>query len=293
MLLDGRIHAHTLFFYHAFIILSAGFVKIRKCYKLGVFSMKVAIVTGGGGGIGRATALALADLGYALVLAGRTPGRLEEVAEQIKRAAGRAICVPTDVTQPQEVDRLVRQAREEFSRIDAVINTAGMAPMIPTPDILPTQWREILEVNLSAAFYMTRAVWPVFRNQHLESQSDLHEHGRSGAELGPDSGGVIVHISSESARDPFPGLGAYGVAKVALNMLTKVTAQEGEPLGNRVAAAAPAAVETPMFRALMTEEQVPTREILAPQDVAEAVVGAVTGAMRYASGETIFIHRRI
>ena len=260
---------------------------------LGVLQMKVAIVTGGGGGIGRATALALADLDYAVVLAGRTPGRLEEVAEQIKRAAGRAICVPTDVTKPQEVDRLVRYATEEFSRIDALINTAGMAPMIPTADILPAQWREILEVNLSAAFYLTRAVWPVFRNQHLESQSDLHGQGRSGAELGPDSGGVIVHISSESARDPFPGLGAYGVAKVALNMLTKVTAQEGEPLGIRVVGIAPAAVETPMFRALMTEEQVPTRDILAPHDVAEAVVGAVTGAMRYASGETIFIHRRI
>lgn len=255
--------------------------------------MKVAMVTGGGGGIGRATALALADLGYAIVLAGRTPGRLHAVAEEIKRSGGQAVSIPTDVTKPPAVDRLVRQSMEEFSRIDAVINTAGLAPMIPTPDILPDQWREILEVNLSAAFYLTRAVWPVFRNQHLEAQAGLHEQGRSGIELGPDSGGVIVNISSESARDPFPGLGAYGIAKVGLNMLTKVTAQEGAPLGIRVIGIAPAAVETPMFRALMTVEQVPTTEILSPQDVAEAVVGAVTGAMRYASGETIFIHRRI
>lgn len=283
----------TLFFHSAFIILPAGLVKIRKFHGHGVLEMKVAIVTGGGGGIGRATALALADLGYALVLAGRTPGRLNEVAEQIKRSAGQAIFVPTDVTKPEEVDQLVRHTMGEFARIDALINTAGMAPMISTPDILPTQWREILEVNLSAAFYLTRAVWPVFRNQHLEAQSALHEKGRPGTELGPDSGGVIVHISSESARDPFPGLGAYGVAKAALNMLTKVTAQEGEPLGIRVVGIAPAAVETPMFRAFMTEEQVPTTEILAPQNVAEAVVGAVTGAMRYASGETIFIHRRV
>lgn len=255
--------------------------------------MKVAIVTGGGGGIGRASALALADLGYAIVLAGRTPSRLEVVAEEIKRAAGQVLCILTDVTKPHDVDRLVHRSVEEFSRIDAVINNAGMAPMIPTADITPTQWREILDVNLSAAFYLTRAVWSIFQRQHLEAQSSLHEKGRSGAELGPDSGGVIVNISSESSRDPFPGLGAYGVAKVGLNMLTRVTAQEGEPLGIRVVGIAPAAVETPMFRTLMTVEQVASREILSAQDVAEAVVGAVTGALRYASGETIFIHRRV
>ena len=117
-------------------------------------------------------------------------------------------------------------------------------------------------------FYVTKAVWEVMK--------------RGG-------GGVIVNISSMAARDPFAGLGAYAVAKSGLNMLTLVSAREGDAAGIRVVGIAPGAVETPMLRGVVGDAQIPVME---PTDLAAAIMEAVAGGLRYASGETIYLHRR-
>ncbi len=245
--------------------------------------MKVVIITGGGSGIGAATAKKLLARGDAVVLAGRNGTKLNAFAATQHGSGGEMISCPADVSKPEEVERLIGEALQWKGRIDAVINCAGAAAMRPTCDITVEQWREILDINLSAVFYMTRAVWSVFKKQYdaLNPQQRLDEDA-----------GVIINISSEAARDPFDGLAAYGAAKAGVNLLTKATAREGREIAVRVIAIAPAAVETPMFRSLPIASRVPARDILDPDDVADVVVSALDGGLHCASGETMYIHRR-
>ncbi len=132
--------------------------------------MKTAIITGGGTGIGRAAALHLADLGYAVAIAGRREAPLKKVSAEVTKKGGRALAIVTDVSQPDSVQELVGQVLAKWHRIDALINTAGAAVMIPLSDTTPQQWRDMLESNLSSAFYTTRAVWPVMTAQHKNSR---------------------------------------------------------------------------------------------------------------------------
>lgn len=256
--------------------------------------MPVALVTGAGSGIGRAAALKLAAMGYDLVLAGRTARPLEEAAEVARRHGIETCVVPTDVGDAAAVAALVEAAMERMKRIDVVVNAAGFAPMLPTHEVTPAQWRQIIDINLSSGVYLTGAVWPHMQRQHMEAMAAHREAGGAAA-LDPRTatGGVIVHISSEASRDPFPGLGAYACAKIGLNMLAKVTAVEGQPVGIRVFSIAPSGVETPMFRQLLSPEQVPTEMILQPDDVAALIADAVNGSLRFSSGETIYLHKRV
>jgi NAD(P)-dependent dehydrogenase (short-subunit alcohol dehydrogenase family) len=261
--------------------------------------MGVAIVTGAGGGIGRAICLKLTELGNAVVLAGRTVSALEQTAAEVKRAGGEALIVPTDIARDEQVDRLIHTTMEMFGQINSLINNAGHAPMIPTADVTPVQWRQILDTNLSGTFYASRAVWPIMQRQHLEYVSDHRKKNQNASadETSKDrhlaTGGTIVNISSVASRDPFPGLGVYAVAKVGVNMLTQVLAREGEPNGIRVMAVAPAAVETQMFRHLLTPDQVPAEDTLRPEDVADVVLACIKGSLAHSTGETIYVHRRM
>ena len=229
----------------------------------------VAIITGAGGGIGRATAIELAGGGYIVVLAGRNPAALNETA---RAAAGQSLVVPTDVTRPDEVDRLVAAALGAFGRVDVLVNNAGLAPVRPIRDMTVEEWRAVIDTNLSAAFYATRAAWPAFERQ---------------------GGGVVVNISSESSRDPFPGFAAYGAAKAGINLFGLAAAREGAAAGVRVYTIAPGAVETAMFRQLRTPEQWPADRTLEPAYVARAVLQCVRGDLRHAGGEVIYLHKTI
>jgi NAD(P)-dependent dehydrogenase (short-subunit alcohol dehydrogenase family) len=235
-----------------------------------------AIVTGAGSGIGRATALRLAEKGFAVALVGRTRETLESVAGEIRARGAESVVVPADMSKVEEVNEMVRRVVETWGRVDVLVNNAGMAPSVPLAEIEPKLWHEILDSNLSSAFYATRAVWPVMARQYAAEKK----------------GGVIVNISSMAAKDPFPGLGAYAVAKVGVNMLSLVSAREGDAVGIRVVAIAPAGVDTPMFRKLMGNRPVDAEQILRPEDVARAIVDVVDGSLCYASGDTIYLHRR-
>ena len=227
----------------------------------------VAIITGAGRGIGRATAIDLHRRGYDLVLAARTQADLQET----DRLAGQAaLNVPCDVANPEAIERLVAGATDRFGRIDAVVHSAGVAPMLAIEQVTPQIWREIVDVNLSAAIFLARAVWPAFRRQ---------------------KSGVIVNVSSFAARDPFPGLGAYGATKGGINVLGLALAREGAPHGIRVHTVAPAAVETQMFRKLVPHERYPTEKTLAPEDVAHVIGQCVAGDLRHASGEVIWLQK--
>jgi NAD(P)-dependent dehydrogenase (short-subunit alcohol dehydrogenase family) len=166
----------------------------------------------------------------------------------------------------------VRQVRERFGRIDALVNNAGVAPLIPFGEMTDAIWDEVIATNLTSTYRFTRAVWPAMVGQ---------------------KSGVIVNVSSEASRDPFPGFTAYAAAKAGVNLFTKALATEGDAVGIRVHAVAPAGVETAMLRKLMTPDQLPSDQLLKPEDVAAAIRGCVCGDMASTSGETIFVHRRV
>lgn len=231
----------------------------------------VAVITGAGRGIGRATAIELAGAGYRVVLAGRNRAALDETLQLAAGKVGaRGVVLPSDVTRPDDVERLIALTLDRFGRIDALVNNAGLAPVRSIKETTIEQWRAVIDTNLSAAFYATRAAWPAF--------------GRQG-------GGVVVNISSAAARDPFAGFAAYGAAKAGLNLFGLAAAREGAAVGVRVHTIAPGAVETGMFREIMTPEQWPREKTLDPADVARVVLQCIRGDLRYASGEVIYLQK--
>jgi 3-oxoacyl-[acyl-carrier protein] reductase len=229
---------------------------------------RVAIITGAGRGIGRATALELGKRGYQLALASRNQKELEATAAQAKHA----IAVRADVTRVEDVQMLVDKTLASFGRIDALINCVGLAPMAKVDELSPQQWHAVIDANLSSAFYLARSVWGTFKSQRS---------------------GCIVNISSMASRDPLPGFLAYGAAKAGLNILSLMLAREGAEHGIRSYAIAPGAVETEMFRQIVSKDKWPSEKTLDPADVAAVVAQCIDGDLKYASGEAIFLSKTI
>jgi 3-oxoacyl-[acyl-carrier protein] reductase len=228
----------------------------------------VAIVTGAGRGIGRATAIELARGGFRVALLARTQSDLAKTAQ----LAGEEKCliIPTDVAGSAQVDAAVAKTVDRWGRVDALIHCAGHAPMLPLEAVTDEVLREVLDINLCSAFYLCRAVWPIFRRQ---------------------SGGAVVLVSSEAARDPFPRFSAYAAAKAGVNSLGLSLAREAAEIGVHVHVIAPGATETGMLRGLFTKEQFPTDKTLAPEDVARVILSCVRGELIHSSGEVIYLHR--
>lgn len=228
----------------------------------------VAVITGASAGIGRATAVALAGRGYRVSLLARSQSRLKQLAASLPNA----IAFPTDVTDFKQVSAAIDQTMSRFGRIDAIVHCAGLAPVVSISEMSVEQWHAVLDTNLSAAFYLCNAAWPIFQRQRS---------------------GVIVNISSQSARDPFPGFAAYGSAKAGVNLFGWAVAREGQEIGVRVHTIAPGAVETEMFRQIMTPQQYPPDKTLDPPEVANLIVQCVVGDLRYTSGEVIYVRKTL
>jgi NAD(P)-dependent dehydrogenase (short-subunit alcohol dehydrogenase family) len=237
-------------------------------------SQPVALITGASRGIGRATAIALTKAGYRLALVARG---LSDLAETARLAnATDASLAPADVTDPMQMRTLIHETVARFGRLDAVVNIAGLAPIRRIEEMSVEEWRAVIDTNLSAVFYVTKYAWP-----HLRASAGLGHHP------------TIVNVSSLASRDPFPGFAAYGAAKAGLNIFDLVAAREGQADGIAVHTIAPGAVETEMFRQLMTVEQYPTEKTLAPDEVADVIVQCVTGQLRHTRGEVIYLHKTL
>jgi NAD(P)-dependent dehydrogenase (short-subunit alcohol dehydrogenase family) len=172
---------------------------------------KTAIITGGGSGIGRATALALLAEGYNVVLAGRRPEPLEETAARSRQSGlpGRALAVPTDVTDESSVRAVFDAARRTFGRLDVLFNNAGTgAPPVPLEDLTLADWRRVIDVNLTGAFLCTREAFRIMKAQDPR-------------------GGRIINNGSISAYAPRPNSAPYTATKHAISGLTKSTALDG------------------------------------------------------------------
>jgi NAD(P)-dependent dehydrogenase (short-subunit alcohol dehydrogenase family) len=170
---------------------------------------RVAIVTGAGSGIGRATALALLNDGYSVVLAGRRHAALQETVELAASARDRALAVPTDVTDVGSVEALFDTTRKAFGRLDLLFNNAGSgAPAVPLEDLPVEIWRRVVDVNLTAAFLCTQAAFRLMKSQDPR-------------------GGRIINNGSISAAAPRPNSAPYTATKHAITGLTKATALDG------------------------------------------------------------------
>jgi NAD(P)-dependent dehydrogenase (short-subunit alcohol dehydrogenase family) len=169
---------------------------------------KIAVVTGAGSGIGKAVALALATADYSVVLAGRRPQALEEVARE---AGSEALAVPTDVTDPASVASLFETAVGRFGRVDLLFNNAGTgAPPTPLEELSFEQWRSVVDTNLTGVFLCTQAAFRQMKAQRPR-------------------GGRIINNGSISATTPRPYMVAYTASKHAVSGLTKTTSLEGRP----------------------------------------------------------------
>ena len=198
-----------------------------------LFSLKgkVALITGGSRGIGRAIALTFADAGADVVVSSRNrrPPELEKVAEEIRAKGRRALAMPAHVGKKEDVQNLVQKTLREFGRIDILVNNAGANPVLSSMvDLEEAAFEKVMEVNLKGALLMSQAV---------------------AQEMIKQGGGRIINISSISGlRARADGTGAYCISKAGVNMLTQVMARELAQHNILVNAIAPGSIKTEMSR---------------------------------------------
>lgn len=186
---------------------------------MSLLSERVAIISGIGPGMGRDAALACAREGADVVLAARTPEKVDAVATEVEALGVRALRFPADVTDLEDISQLVDAAVNEFGRIDVLVNNAFVQPPFATlEEIELSSWYQSLEVNCTSALKMSRAVLPIMRRQGT---------------------GSIINISTMSIKNNKPLFGAYAAAKSAMTSITRTMAKEVGPDGIRVNAICP------------------------------------------------------
>ncbi|MFI0792239.1 SDR family oxidoreductase [Micromonospora rubida] len=229
------------------------------------------VLTGASSGIGTATAYALARRGAAVVLAARSEEALDRVASRCRELGGRALAVPTDVTDPVAVERLAARAAEEFGHIDAWVNNAAVSAVGLFDEIPAREFRRVLEVNLLGATYGMKAALP-----HLDAAG----------------GGVLVNNVSVLAEVAMPYQSAYNATKHGIRGLADTVRQELRVTGRgniSVCTVLPASIDTPFFRHAANHtgrELVPPPPVYPPEVVAETIVRVLRRPRReaYAGG---------
>lgn len=238
---------------------------------------KVAIVTGGSRGIGQAIAEGFAEMGAKVVLASRKAEALEEVRNNIEAAGGEAYVIPTHMGDMDGIKRLVDGTLEKYGTIDILVNNAATNPIFcGTGDVEEPAWEKIMDVNVKGVFFLTQQVGKV-----------LQEKGS----------GSIINVSSEASFCPTPFLGVYSVSKAAVNMLTKVFAQEWGSKGIRVNGIAPGLVKTHFSEALWGNEAIlnaalaatPLGRMAEPEEMVGLAIFLASDASSYVTGQVFLI----
>jgi peroxisomal trans-2-enoyl-CoA reductase len=241
----------------------------------GILKGRVAIVTGGGTGIGRAIALQLAELGADVVVASRDPQHLEPTAEEIRALGRRALAIPTDIRVPAQIETLAEQTVAQLGKIDIHVNNAGGQYPGPAEELSVEGWRSVIDLNLSGTFYCS---------QVIARQMMLTD------------GGAIVNIVANFGLRAAPGLAHSGAARAGVINLTRTLALEWAKYSIRVNAVAPGVVMTEGALSEMLispdaieniERGIPLKRLGTPEDIAHLVTFLVSDAAAYITGETI------
>lgn len=213
---------------------------------------KIAIVTGAGRGIGRATALLLGQSGARVVLASRSEFELSAVSEEITKQNGEALAVSTDLTRDDEMERLVNRALEHWGSIDYLINNAGWGRTAPVIKAKVEDWDRTLQVNLRAPMILSQLVLPT-----------LIEKGE----------GAIINIGSISARAGQANTAAYSASKSGLISFTESLYEEVREYGIKVAVILPGFVDTAL---IPPTRRLDRSKMIRPEDIAQTVFFVLT-----------------
>ncbi|MCL0075661.1 glucose 1-dehydrogenase [Dehalococcoidia bacterium] len=237
---------------------------------------KVALITGGGRGIGKAAALGLARAGADVAVASRKLPDLEKAAEEIKGLGRKSLAIAVHVGRLEEISNLVDQVKAEFGRIDILVNNAGTNPVMdPALEIGERAWDSIMNLNLKGLFFLSQAVARVMKEQ---------------------GGGAIVNVSSVEGITPSI-LPVYSISKAGVIMATKVMAQEWAQYNIRVNAVAPGLTRTGFSEALWSSPAIlevamsrtPMRRIGEPEEMVGAIVFLASESASYVTGQVLAI----
>jgi len=238
---------------------------------------KVAVITGGSRGIGRAIALGFAEAGADIVVASRKLPDLEAVAGEISAQGRRSLAIPTHAGRKQDIENLVKRTIDEFGRIDILVNDAGTNPAYGwLVDVEEGAWDATMGVNLKGYFLLSQAVAKIM----IEQKS-----------------GCIISLASVASFEPSEKMGVYSISKAGVVSLTQALALELGKHGIRVNAIAPGTTRTDMTRPLFEDEgfveahvaRTPLGSLAEPEDMVGAAIYLASDASRHVTGQTIVI----
>jgi dehydrogenase/reductase SDR family protein 4 len=238
---------------------------------------KVAVITGGSRGIGRAIALGFAEAGADIVVASRKLPDLEAVASEISAQGRRSLAIPTHAGRKQDIENLVKRTMDEFGRIDILVNDAGTNPAYGwLVDVEEGAWDATMGVNLKGYFLLSQAVAKIM----IEQKS-----------------GCIISLASVASFEPSEKMGVYSISKAGVVSLTQALALELGKYGIRVNAIAPGTTRTDMTRPLFEDKgfveahvaRTPLGSLGEPEDMVGAAIYLASDASRHVTGQTIVI----
>jgi len=237
---------------------------------------RLALVTGGGGGLGRAIAVALSTAGAEVAALGRTLNNLKETCRLIAEQGGKAWPIQADITKDAQIEEAFSTISRKSEGGLILVNAAGVQLRKPALEVSEEEWDGLISVNLKAVFFCCQAAGRFMKNR---------------------GGGKIISLTSLTAVIGLPYLSVYGASKGGVSQLTKALAVEWAPLGIYVNAIAPGRIQTPMTEQIFKDEVIrdsflrliPMNRAGLPEDVSGAAVFLASDASNYMTGQTLFI----